>query len=118
MDEKKKTLEFKEGPHENDERAQIQDLLNGLKDENKSRHEQIATVLAFLNDMDAVSHDIEIIFPIPLDSDAVQFTIYDTPGTDSNYIEHQEVLLNALSEQTQSILIFVAAPNKTEGNRK
>lgn len=114
-DEKKKTLEFKEGPHENDERAQIQDLLNGLKDENKSRHEQISTVLAFLNDMDAVSHDIEIIFPIPLDSDAVQFTIYDTPGTDSNYIEHQEVLLNALSEQTQSILIFVAAPNKTEG---
>ena len=114
-DEKKKTLEFKEGPHENDERARIQDLLNGLKDENKSRHEQISTVLAFLNDMDAVSHDIEIIFPIPLDSDAVQFTIYDTPGTDSNYIEHQEVLLNALSEQTQSILIFVAAPNKTEG---
>ena len=114
-DEKKKILEFKEGPHENDERAQIQDLLNGLKDKNKLRHEQISTVLAALNDMDAVSHDIEIIFPIPLDSDAVQFTIYDTPGTDSNYIEHQEVLLNALSEQTQSILIFVAAPNKTEG---
>lgn len=114
-DEKKKTLEFKEGPHENDERAQIQDRLNGLKDENKSRHEQISTILAFLNVMDAVSHDIKILFPIPLDSDAVQFTIYDTPGTDSNYIEHQEVLLNALSEQTQSILIFVAAPNKTEG---
>ena len=46
-DEKKKTLEFKEGPHENDERAQIQGLLNGLKDENKSRHEQISTVFGF-----------------------------------------------------------------------
>ncbi len=114
-DEKKSALEFKEGPYENDERAQIQNLLNGLKDGGKLRHEQISAVLAFLNDMDAVSHDIEIIFPIPLDNDAVQFTIYDTPGTDSNYIEHQEVLLNALSEQTQSILIFVAAPNKTEG---
>ena len=114
-DEKKGTLEFREGPHENDERAQIQDLLNSLKDNGKARHEQISAVLTFLNDMGAVSHDIEIIFPIPLDSDAVQFTIYDTPGTDSNYIEHQEVLLNALSEQTQSILIFVAAPNKTEG---
>lgn len=114
-DDKKSILEFKEGPHENDERAQIQNLLNELKDENKLRHEQISKVLAFLNDMDAVSHDVEIMFPIPLDSDAVQFTIYDTPGTDSNYIEHQEVLLNALSEQTQSILIFVAAPNKTEG---
>lgn len=114
-DENNNSLEFKEGPHENDERAEIQDCLNKLKDENKPRHEQIASVLAYLNGMDAVSHDIEILFPIPLDNDAVQFTIYDTPGTDSNYIEHQEVLSNALSEQTQSILIFVAAPNKTEG---
>lgn len=108
-DENNNSLEFKEGPHENDERAEIQDCLNKLKDENKPRHEQIASVLAYLNGMDAVSHDIEILFPIPLDNDAVQFTIYDTPGTDSNYIEHQEVLSNALSEQTQSILIFVAA---------
>lgn len=110
-DEKKNSLEFKEGPHVNDERAQIQDCLNN----NKSRHDQISSVLAYLNGMNAVSHDIEILFPIPLDNESVQFTIYDTPGTDSNYIEHQEVLTNALSEQTQSILIFVAAPNKTEG---
>jgi hypothetical protein len=86
-----------------------------LKEEGKQRHEQIAALLAELNGMDAVSHDIMIDFPIPLDTESVQFTIYDTPGTDSNYAEHQEVLLDALSEQKQSILIFVAAPNKTEG---
>ncbi len=114
-DEEKHSLEFKEGPHENEERAEIQEILNELKDQNKARHEQILKTLGFLNGLDAISHDIEIIFPIPLDNDAVQFTIYDTPGTDSNYIEHQAILSDALSEQTQSILIFVAAPNKTEG---
>ncbi|MGI6019770.1 MAG: dynamin family protein [Marvinbryantia sp.] len=113
--EEKNALEFKEGPRENDKRADIQSLLNKLTDDNKLRHEQISDVLTSLNDMDAVSNDIKIIFPIPLDTRAVQFTIYDTPGTDSNYIEHQKVLMNALSEQTQSILVFVAAPTKLEG---
>lgn len=62
-----------------------------------------------------VNADITIFFPIPLDSQRVQFTIYDTPGTDSNFGEHQMVLKDALSEQTHSILVFVAAPTKTEG---
>jgi GTPase Era involved in 16S rRNA processing len=113
--DKKKTMEFVQGPSENDERAQIQEKINLLKEAGKERHEHIYALLEKLNSMDALSHDIEIIFPIPLDSEAVQFTIYDTPGTDSNYLEHQEVLMDALSEQKQSILIFVAAPNKTEG---
>ena len=108
-------LEFRQGPYDNDERAQIQELLNELQEDNKPCHEQIYSVLVFLNGMSAVSHDIGILFPIPLDSNSVQYTIYDTPGTDSNYTEHQVVLENALSEQTQSILIFVAAPTKTEG---
>lgn len=114
-DDKKQTMEFVQGPSENDERAQIQDIINQMKDEGKSRHEQISGLLTELNSMNAISNSIQILFPIPLDSEAVQFTIYDTPGTDSNYSEHQEVLLDALSEQKQSILIFVAAPNKTEG---
>lgn len=113
--DKKTTMEFVQGPSENDERAQIQEKINQLKEAGKERHEQISTLLTELNVMDAISHDIEILFPIPLDSNAVQFTIYDTPGTDSNYVEHQEVLMDALSEQKQSILVFVAAPNKTEG---
>ena len=112
-DENKNTLEFKEGPHENDTRANIQKKLN--ENDEKAQHEQISSVLDFLNGKEAVSHKIEIQFPIPLDSEAVQYTIYDTPGTDSNFIDHQEVLVDALSKQTHSILIFVVAPNKIEG---
>lgn len=111
----KNCFEFTQGPSENDERAQIQMKMNQLKDDGKVIHDQISMLLTELNGMDSVLHDIRIEFPIPLDNDAVQFTIYDTPGTDSNYSEHQEVLMDALSEQKQSILIFVAAPNKTEG---
>lgn len=113
--EKKNFFEITEGPVENDERADIQNEINRLKDESFQRHEQIAALLTKLNSMDAISHNIEIRIPVPLDSESVQFTIYDTPGTDSNYVEHQDVLMDALSEQKQSILIFVAAPNKTEG---
>lgn len=111
----KNCFEFTQGPSENDERAEIQMKMNQLKDDGKVMHDQISMLLTELNGMDSVLHDIRIEFPIPLDNDAVQFTIYDTPGTDSNYSEHQEVLMDALSEQKQSILIFVAAPNKTEG---
>jgi GTPase SAR1 family protein len=111
----KNCFEFTQGPSENDERAEIQMKMNQLKDDGKVMHDQISMLLTELNGMDSVYHDIRIEFPIPLDTDAVQFTIYDTPGTDSNYSEHQEVLMDALSEQKQSILIFVAAPNKTEG---
>lgn len=114
-DTQKNCFEFTQGPSENDERAQIQMKMNQLKDDGKVIHDQISMLLTELNGMDSVLHDIRIEFPIPLDNDAVQFTIYDTPGTDSNYSEHQEVLMDALSEQKQSILIFVAAPNKTEG---
>lgn len=111
----KNCFEFIQGPSEDDERARIQIKINQLKDDGKVMHDQISMLLTELNGMDSVLHDIRIEFPIPLDNDVVQFTIYDTPGTDSNYSEHQEVLMDALSEQTQSILIFVAAPNKTEG---
>ena len=33
----------------------------------------------------------------------------------SNYLAHQTILNEALAEQTQSILIFVAHPTKLEG---
>ena len=63
-----------------------------------------------------VGASIQIKFPVPLDSKNVQFTIYDTPGTDSNYLAHQNVLTEALEEQRQSILIFVAKPDGLEGS--
>lgn len=112
-DENKSVFEFAAGPVESSSRSSVQDIIN--QNRNEPQHKQIYEILKVLNSDNDISADIKVFFPIPLDSDKVQFTIYDTPGTDSNYGEHQIVLQDALSEQTHSILVFVAAPNKTEG---
>lgn len=106
-------FDFGAAPNENQTRKDIQSTINGSKAE--KQHRQIYEVLKALNSSPDVNADIKIYFPIPLDNERVQFVIYDTPGTDSNFGEHQTVLQDALSEQTHSILVFVAAPNKTEG---
>lgn len=109
-----KTFEFKKGPSENELRKEIQELMNNIKKQRQD--EQIKGILDKLNTMEAVSSEIKIEFPVSLDNATVQFTIYDTPGTDSNYIAHQHVLTEALENQTQSILIFVAKPDGLEGS--
>lgn len=108
-------FEFKKGPSENVTRKEIQILLNDIKKQGKRQDEQIKSVLDKLNGYEEVSSEIKIEFPVPLDKDTVQFIIYDTPGTDSNYAAHQHVLTEALENQTQSILIFVAKPDGLEG---
>lgn len=109
-------FEFKKGPSENVTRKEIQSLLNDVKKQGKRKDEQIKSLLDKLNGYAEVSSEIRIEFPVPLDRDTVQFTIYDTPGTDSNYAAHQQVLTEALENQTQSILIFVAKPDGLEGS--
>ena len=109
-------FEFKKGPSENLIRKEIQDVLNEVKKQKKRKDEQMRYVLDKLNGYEEISSEIRIEFPIPLDRDTVQFTIYDTPGTDSNYLAHQHVLIDALENQTQSILIFVAKPDGLEGS--
>lgn len=109
-------FEFKKGPSENVTRKEIQILLNGIKKQGKRQDEQIKSLLHKLNGYEEVSSEIKIEFPVPLDKETVQFTIYDTPGTDSNYAVHQHVLTEALENQTQSILIFVAKPDGLEGS--
>lgn len=111
--EKSGYFDFGAAPNENQTRKDIQGTINDIKTE--KQHRQIYEVLKELNSSPDVNADIKIHFPIPLDNERVQFVIYDTPGTDSNFGEHQTVLQDALSEQTHSILVFVAAPNKTEG---
>jgi hypothetical protein len=113
---RKNCFEFVKGPSESEVKTTIQLEVNRVSEAKMKQHEQICTILTLLNGMDKVSSDIGIDFPVAMDSANVQYTIYDTPGTDSNYAEHQTVLMDALSEQKQSILIFVAAPNKTEGS--
>jgi GTPase Era involved in 16S rRNA processing len=111
--EKSGTFDFGAAPTENNTRREIQETINAHKTE--KQHQQIYEILKKLNTSEAVKADIKIFFPIPLDNPHMRFTIYDTPGTDSNFGEHQMVLQDALSEQTHSILIFVAAPDKIEG---
>ncbi|MBD5512046.1 MAG: hypothetical protein HDR08_12485 [Lachnospiraceae bacterium] len=111
--DKEDTFIFTAGPIENATREEIQKEMNRVR--GNARHIQLNNILKKLNSLEGVSSEIKVFFKIPLDNDRVQFTIYDTPGTDSNYIEHQSVLMDALSSQTHSILIFVVAPTKLEG---
>ncbi|MCR4648473.1 MAG: dynamin family protein [Lachnospiraceae bacterium] len=87
------------------------------------QHEQLYQVLKKLNDIPNMGNDeneeyidgiIEVSFPIPLDEN-INFTFYDTPGTDSNSNEHLLVLQKALAQQTNSILIVLYEPTKMEG---
>lgn len=88
-------------------------------DRNKSAriHEQFYRVLDILNSdkEDCVGIKINVIYPLPIDSDTLEFTIYDTPGTGSNTYEHKEILKTALEEQSHSIVVFVAGVTKMEG---
>lgn len=111
--DKEQTFIFTAGPIENTTREEIQKEMNQVH--SNAQHIQLNNILKKLNVLDGISSEIKVFFKIPLDNDKVQFTIYDTPGTDSNYIEHQSVLKDALSSQTHSILIFVVAPTKLEG---
>lgn len=108
-------FEFSKGPSESIIRTEIQKVLNTAKDEKAMQHDQIKRILNDLNTRQEVSSEIKVAFPVSLDNENVQFTIYDTPGTDSNYLAHQQVLNEALEEQRQSILIFVAKPDGLEG---
>lgn len=109
------SFEFSRGPSESEVRTDIQKVLNEQKEKGEQQHIQIRNILAHLNVKSEISPEITVIFPVSLDTEAVQFTIYDTPGSDSNYLEHQTVLNEALAEQTQSILVFVIHPEKLEG---
>lgn len=108
-------FEFIKGPSEDSTREEIQHRMNDIKGERLEQHEQMRELLALLNGNPDVSSFIQIKFPVPLDNKKVQFAIYDTPGTDSNYVAHQNVLVDALEEQKQSILIFVAKADGLEG---
>lgn len=109
-------FEFSKGPAENAIKTEIQGVMNKVREDKFKQHDQIYKILSDLNNRHEVSSVISIEFPIALDNESVQFVIYDTPGTDSNYLAHQQVLSEALEKQSQSILIFVAKPDGLEGS--
>lgn len=64
-----------------------------------------------------VSDPIEVQVPfvrskLPLDD--FNFSIYDTPGSDSNHKEHLEKLKEILGKQTNGLPIFVTDPDSTD----
>lgn len=111
--EKESIFEFVAGPSESDCRKRIQDVIYENKD--MPSYYQLRCILNILNKEMDVLRNIDVYYPIPLDSDRLQFTIFDTPGTDSDDDEHQRILKDALSEQTHSILVFVVSPNNLKG---
>lgn len=104
---------FVAGPSESKTRKSIQEAMNACKD--KAQFEQVHDILKALNANHHVERVINVFFPIAIDNERVQFTIYDTPGTDSGVTAHKNILKDALSEQTHSILVFVTYPNGLSG---
>jgi len=87
------------------------------------QHEQLCRILKKLNDIPNhespdgsafINGIIEVEYPIPICKN-INFTFFDTPGTDSNSGEHITVLKEALQQQTNSILIVIYEPTKMEG---
>lgn len=104
-------------------KQKIQNEINSALVFHLQQHEQLYQVLKTLNDIpnaptkeypEYIDGIIDVYYPIPLDPN-INFTFYDTPGTDSNSNEHLLVLKNALHQQTNSILIILYEPTKMEG---
>lgn len=119
---KEKFLFESERPCETTKRK-IQNEINNALVFHLQQHEQLYQILKTINELPNASTDnspeyvegiIEVNFPVQLDPN-VNFTFYDTPGTDSNSNEHLLVLQKALQQQTNSILIILYEPTKMEG---
>ncbi len=104
-------------------KQKIQNEINSALVFHLQQHEQLYQILKTLNDIpnapteeypEYIDGIIDVCYPIPLDPN-INFTFYDTPGTDSNSNEHLLVLQNALQQQTNSILIILYEPTKMEG---
>ena len=111
--ETENAFNFVAGPSESKTRKTIQEVIN--KCQNKKQYEQMHDILDALNANRDIERVIRVFFPISIDNEKVQFTIFDTPGTDSGVTAHREILKDALSEQTHSILVFVTYPNGLSG---
>lgn len=104
-------------------RQKVQSEINSALVFHLQQHEQLCQILKTLNDIpnaptkeypEYIDGIIDVCYPIPLDPN-INFTFYDTPGTDSNSNEHLLVLQNALQQQSNSILIILYEPTKMEG---
>lgn len=86
-----------------------------FKNRMKRYDEQVRALLDYLNPDESVDAKVDLGFPLPFESTDLKFTLYDTPGTDSNIAYHQQILSEALN-QTNSILLFVLEPYNVAGS--
>ena len=108
---------------ESDIRKSVQKETTNVAELGLRQHEQLCRILKKLNDIPNreqedgsgyISGVIEVEYPIPLCKN-INFTFFDTPGTDSNSNEHLLILKEALQKQTNSVLIVIYEPTKMEG---
>lgn len=121
-EDKKKFIFSSIGPCEATKKI-LQNEINNSLVFHLPQHEQLYNILKAINELPNAASDtngeyvegiIEVNFPIALDPN-INFTFYDTPGTDSNSNEHLLVLQKALQQQTNSILVVIYEPTKMEG---
>lgn len=121
-EDKKKFIFNSTGPCEATKKI-LQNEINNSLVFHLPQHEQLYNILKAINELPNAATDntieyvegiIEVNFPIALDPN-INFTFYDTPGTDSNSNEHLLVLQKALQQQTNSILVVIYEPTKMEG---
>lgn len=121
-EDKKKFVFDSERPCETTKRK-IQNEINNALVFHLQQHEQLYQILKTVNELpneptedsaEYVDGIIDVLYPIRLDPN-LNFTFYDTPGTDSNSNEHLLVLQKALQQQTNSILVIIYEPTKMEG---
>ena len=75
-----------------------------------SIQEQLKNIIIILNDKENkefIGDKISVGIKIPFDSELVHYTLYDTPGTDSLDKKHQDILMDTLYSQTDTIVAFV-----------
>nr|WP_144364098.1 dynamin family protein [Lacrimispora amygdalina] len=104
------------------ELAIVKKIDDALKDDS-TQHSQsyhMNRTLQIINEQgkdEGISDPIEVQVPfakskLPLDD--FNFSIYDTPGPDSNNKDHLETLKKILGEQTNGLPIFVTEPDSTD----
>ncbi|MBS5509847.1 MAG: dynamin family protein [Clostridium sp.] len=104
------------------ELAIVKRIDDALKDDSiqHSQSYHMNRTLQIINEQgkdEGISDPIEVQVPftkskLPLDD--FNFSIYDTPGSDSNNKEHLEKLKKILGEQTNGLPIFVTDPDSTD----
>ena len=77
--------------------------------------EQMYSLLTRLNSSEDVDANIDLYVEIPFDTDTIHFRFYDTPGGDTINSNNINTLKTAISNQNETILVYVLKPDGVGG---